>query len=493
MARRRILSEPATRLLMPLTHQTRSRSKRRAGAVACLLFAGAFWGCQSYERRPLEAAGARDAWLARSPNDEPVREFARRLAQRSAEPIAFDPSDGLTLAEGEVVALVFNPDLRLARLEAGVAQASAPYAGLWQDPVLGVDMERIVRGADGANPWVAGGTIGLTIPLSGSLEAAKATADARARAELDAVLAREWATRAALRELWIEWSASRLRAEIGRDLIVRLRAIAALAQRQEQAGTLTRLDARLFRVELVGREADQIGLESRERELSLQLRAMMGLSPAAALTLEPTVTFAGPAVDDEASLRSALEASSPELAAVRARYEVAEQSLRTEVRKQYPDLVFGPGYGSDQGDDRVLLGVQLPLPLWNRNRRGVAEATAQREAARGRFETTYEQLASRLAIALERSRSGRAQREMVESVVVPLAEEQESDARRIAELGRVDPLLLLESLKAQHAARVRLIEARTAEAIGAVRLAELIGPVSAGTPATSPTDAESQP
>ncbi|MBX9735360.1 MAG: TolC family protein [Phycisphaerales bacterium] len=320
-----------------------------------------------------------------------------------------------------------------------------------------------------------GSTLGITIPISGRLEAEKARAGASLAAELDRLAAKEWATRSALRELWIEWSAARVRAEVTEELIARLREVAALAARQEQAGSLARVDARLFRVELAGREADQIAAAARVKELELHLRATLGLAPQTSLRLVPSVTFAGRTTSAD-ELRRLLDSSNPELAAVRAEYEVAEQSLRTEVRKQYPDLTIGPGYGSDQGDDRVLLGLSLPIPLWNRNQQGVAQATAQREVARGRFETTYEHLAFKLAIALSRYEAGRAQRELIEATVVPLADEQEADVRRVAVLGRVDPLLLLEALKTQHAAKVRLVDARAAESIGAVRLDELIGP-----------------
>jgi len=437
-------------------------------------------GCQSYERRPLDMDATRAAWLLRSPADPSVREFAAALehAESDGGPAGtkgFDPSDGLTLAEAEAVALVFNPDLRQARLEANVTRATAAHAGLWQDPVLGVDLERIVSGADGANPWVAGSTIGITIPVSGRLEAEKARAGADLAAELNRVAAKEWATRSALRELWIEWSAARVRAEVAEELITRLRDVASLAERQEKAGSMTRIDARLFRVELAGREADLIATTSRVRELELQLRAMLGLAPQTPLTLTPSVTFAARTTSAD-ELRPLLDTSNPELAAVRAEYDVAEQSLRTEVRKQYPDLTIGPGYATDQSDNRVLLGLSLPIPLWNRNQQGVAQASAQREVARGRFETTYEHLSSRLAIALTRFEAGKAQRALVESSVVPLADEQEADVRRVAAIGRVDPLLLLESLNTQYAAKVRLVEARATESIGAVRLDELVGP-----------------
>lgn len=460
-----------------------------AGAVAGLT------GCQSYERKPLDLEATRAVWLTRSPSAPSVREFANSLecAEFGAGSGGFDPSDGLTLPEAEAVTLVFNPDLRQARLEANVTRATAAHAGLWQDPVLGVDLERIVSGAGGANPWVAGSTIGITIPISGRLEAEKARAGADLAAELDRVAAKEWATRSALRELWVEWSAARVRAEVAEALIARLRDVASLADRQEQAGSMTRVDARLFRVELAGREADLIATTARVKELELQLRAMLGLAPETALTLVPTVIFVARTTQMD-ELWPVLDSSNPELVAVRAEYEVSEQSLRTEVRKQYPDLTIGPGYGTDQGDNRVLLGLSLPIPLWNRNQQGVAQASAQREVARGRFETTYEHLSSKLAIALTRYESGKTQRELIESSVVPLADAQEADVRRIAGLGRVDPLLLLESLKTQYAAKVRLVEARVAESVGAVRLDELIGPPNPKPPQpTAPATTPSSP
>lgn len=447
-------------------------------ATACLL--PILNGCQSYVRQPLDHAATRSAWLARSPQDQTVREFAATLQADQGDataqgPTRFDPTDGLSLAEAEVVALVWNPGLRLARLEANVARADAAHAGLWQDPVLGIDLERILSNADGANPWVAGSTVGLTIPISGRLEAERALANAGLAATLDRLAALEWATRSALRELWIEWSAASLHAELTEALIARLHHVASLADLQEQAGSISRVEARLFDVELAAHEADMIAISARQSALELQLRSMLGLAPGTPLTLMPSITFAPRTTSMDELMRS-LDTSNPELKAIRAEYESAENALRMEVRKQYPDLTIGPGYGSDQGDNRALLGVSLPIPLWNRNRQGVAQASAMREVAKGRFETRYEQLASALELARTRIESERTRRELIESRVVPLADAQEADLRRTAELGRVDPLLLLESFKSQHAAKNRLVEARAAESIGAVRLDELLGP-----------------
>jgi cobalt-zinc-cadmium efflux system outer membrane protein len=448
--------------------------------LASTLAALAAWmgGCQSYERKPLDVAATREAWLTRSPGDESAREFAHRLGREEGQlSVAgdewFDPTDGLTLAEAEPVALVFNRELRVARLEARVARATAENAGRWEDPVAGVDIERIVSSV--AEPWVVLGTVGLTIPISGRLDAEKQRAGAEYAAELQRLAAREWAVRAALRELWIEWSSQSLRAELSAELVDLLRGVVDLASRQEQAGVMSRIDARVFRVELAAGEAETISAAARVRELELQIRDLLGLAPSAQVDLVKSVAFV-PRAGDPDTIRAALEATNAELAAVRAEYEAAEHALRVEVREQYPDLTIGPGYGTDEGDDRVLLGLQMPIPLWNHNRQGVAEATASREAARGRFESTYEHLGSRLAIACTRYQAGRAMREAVERNVLPLADEQDADVRRVAKLGRVDPLMLLQSIRSRQEAKLQLVNAVAAEAIGAVRLDELIGP-----------------
>lgn len=320
--------------------------------------------------------------MSRSPGDASVREFAATLDRAGGGPHSstFEPGDGLTVAEAQVVALVFNPDLRLARLAAGVTRATAAHAGLWQDPVLGVDLERIVSSTGGANAWVAGSTIGITVPISGRLEVEKSRAGAALAADLDRLAAKEWATQSALQELWVAWSAAHLRLEVTESLVGRLRDVVALTGRQEQAGSITRIDARMFRIELASRKADLLGAAASVKELELQLRAMLGLSPHAPITLIPSVAIAARTTDAQ-ELHPLMEMSNPELAAVRSEYEVTEQSLRAEIRKQYPDLTIGPGYASDQGDDRVLLGVSLPIPLWNRNQQGVAEASAGREVA----------------------------------------------------------------------------------------------------------------
>lgn len=462
--------------------------KARVGLAVGL--SAALFGCQTYTPRPLDLAAHSEAFLARTPEDEGIAAFAARLdSEGGGSRPEYGLADGLSLREAEAVALFFNPDLRVARLRAGVALAGARYAGLWEDPDLGVDAERILDSVD--EPWVLGASLGFTLPISGRLAVEEARAKAEHRAELRRVLAEEWATRVALRSAWLEWSAQQRRAALTRQLLESVESIVGVVSRLEEAGGLSRMEARLFRIELATRRNDLRAIESRARELELTLRALMGLTPSAPVALVPSAVVATepPPVAD---LNTAMESRNPTLAALRAEYEVAEESLRLEIRRQYPDITIAPGFGAEEGDSRVLLGVSLPIPLWNRNQRGIAEASARRELTRAEFESEFERLAGRLAAAYARHEAAAARRAALESEIVPLVEEQHAEAHRVAELGEVDTLLLLETLTRLYETKTALLDARLAESSAALRIDELIGPPPepAPPPATNPATPE---
>ncbi|MBL9141218.1 MAG: TolC family protein, partial [Phycisphaerae bacterium] len=166
--------------------------------------------------------------------------------------------------------------------------------------------------------------------------------------------------------------------------------------------------------------------------------------------------------------------------AVRAAYETAERALATEVRKQYPDIEIGPSYNTD-GNEDFTFGVRFPLPLWNHNQQGVAQADAERELARARFETALELQLADLHAAFVAFEGAARQRNALESEIVPLLDEQASDNRRITELGEVNTLLLLDSVTRQQSARLSLVEARKMERLAHIQITQLVGPAPART------------
>jgi CRISPR system Cascade subunit CasA len=283
-----------------------------------------------------------------------------------------------------------------------------------------------------------------------------------------------------VRRVWSEWSALDAQLETTRDFISRVDQILSVVDKMERAGEMARTEARLFRIEKATKAAELAVLESRTREADLRLRQLMGMSPDAPLRLQ--ARGIGPVRGDSSGIssggtgRAMLERQSPSMLVAAAEYEAAEKSLELEVRKQYPDLHIGPGYGREDGQDQVLLGLSVPIPILNANRQGIAQARARREVAQAGAETILEQILAGVRAAEVRLQSATQRRQTLETEIVPLVDAQYTDARQVAELGEVNTLVLLESLTRQQEAKISLVEARRDEAIAAVDLEELIGP-----------------
>lgn len=428
-------------------------------------------GCQSYEPVPLDLTAHHADVHTRLTDLESIHAFMQRLRPTEVSvPDTFDLSDGMSRAEGEVLALLYNPDLRLARLDAGVALATAENAGLWEDPNFGFDGAEILSSSA---PFEFGLMLGVTIPVSGRLEAEKARAGADHEAALRRVVDAEWTLRADVRDAWLDWSVAVERVRLLDDVVARLKRLTVVTDRLERVEELSRVQARLFQVELAEREAELASVSFASQRARLHLLSLMGLGPDTDVDLAPSFeTVDSPTVDDR--LTRLIE-SNTALAIERAEYQVAEASLRLEIRKQYPDISLGSGYGNED-DDRLLLGVSLPIPILNANRAGIAEADARRDRARAAAEVVLERLSHQLAVADADLEAAASQRALYESTVLPLLIQQSEDIERVTELGDVDTLLLLEDVSRQLEARTRLLDLRLAESNATNRIITILGP-----------------
>lgn len=447
---------------------------------ALVVLSAAMAGCQSYAPQPLDLSAHGRQMESREVGGEAIADFSRRLAGATTRP-AYDPGDGISLAEGEVLALFYNPRLRSARAKARVPLLSARESGRWEDPELSVDVERILNSVE--RPWVLGGLLTFSIPISGRLGAERDLAFSQADTELAQALLAEHELLVELREKWLEWSAGRRRAELLKQFTANLSSVAERARGLSQAGELEAMDARLFQIERLSRQSELRVLEIDLQRQEAELRALMGLSPQARLALTPTL---GVALQEAASGAEPgeLVQAHPQVRVARAEYEQAEKRLRLEVRKQIGDVEIGAGPGSEEGDKRLLLGLALPLPLLNANRQAIAEARAQRDAARVQAEAVYEQLVRQAAqerLALQAARVARAE---IEKELAPLVDRQVDDLMKLGKLGESATLMSLEAMRQSFETKVQVLEAVHKEAAAIVRLNALLGPPLKGRAAT---------
>lgn len=436
-------------------------------AIVCL------FGCEAYEPRPLNESTVREEFLARTPESLDFVRWVRRLELPEDSAQTFEPADGLSAKEAEAVALFYNPELRRMRAAMQASVAGLGHAGIAQDPIFGLDAERIVENVE--DPWIVGGTIGLVLPISGRLGVERLLASRKIEAELVRVLVREWEVRCSVRAAWLRWSADDLRVQALGEHLGRLRDISTTVARLESAGELPRVETRLFALEQAARRHELLVVEQRRDRASHELRGWLGLSTRASLQFQPSLWYPEPTLDEAQRLELA-EKQNLDLRSARAAYAVSEEALHLEVKKQIPDLVLSPGAASDEGIWRALLGVSWPLPLWNGNRLALAEARAMREALRTNFAATLEELHGRMAVAERTMASTSIARQDVESNLLPLTHLQYEEARKAANLGQFDAVLLIDSLGRLQDAQEQWIAATLARAEAALEILRLQGP-----------------
>ncbi len=84
-------------------------------------------------------------------------------------------------------------------------------------------------------------------------------------------------------------------------------------------------------------------------------------------------------------------ASRPDLKEQQIEVQAAEAALKVEKAKNIPNLNLGGGYKRDFGQNSFFVGVQLPLPLWDRRQGAIVEklASSHRQRMLSDWKTTW--------------------------------------------------------------------------------------------------------
>jgi outer membrane protein TolC len=413
--------------------------KRAAFALSALLA-----GCAGY--RPLALPS--DAALAHDVGQLSVD--VARLPGPGLAAHPFDPSDGLDITEVAMLAVANNPELRLARAEAGVTRAQAFAAGLLPDPQLALTRETAMGAPAGATTaFSAGLTVDIAALLARSSTQAAGQAESR-KADLD-LLWQEWQTVAKARLLFVKLDAldaSLALLQSQRDL---LQQRVDSAQRAVEAGLIASDAAtpQLVALQDASRQADDLARQRNQARHDLD--ALLGVAPDLPLRL---VGPADVATLDAAAVRDALALASrrrPDLLALQAGFEAQDDRYRGALRAQFPAITVGPTRARDTSDvDTIGFSLGITLPLFNRNRGNIAIESATRDKLR----VDYQQRLDAAAIESDR-----------------LLEEQALLARQLAAIDASLPALAQAAERAGRALQARNIDALALTAVEGALLA----------------------
>jgi outer membrane protein, heavy metal efflux system len=435
-----------------------------------LLAAGMFativlGGCVRYQARPISAEATASEFGARSLSSPGLKSFVESSLPDPPEswpPARWDMTK-LTLA-----AFYYHPSLDLARAEWASANARVITAGQRANPTLnvtpGYNTTRSIP-----SPWLP--FAGLEIPLETAGKRGHRIARAQELSEAARlnIASVAWQVRSGVRNTLSTLDA----AEEARKLLEEQQTLQAdnvrLLERQHEAGAISAFELTQARI---AADASLFALHEAERqsaEARVQLADAVGV-PAAALEEAPLSFEDLDREPEEASLAGARQqalSNRSDILGALAEYAASQSALQLEVARQYPDIHLLPGYQYDQGEDKWTLGLTVTLPLMNRNKGGIAEASAAREEAAARFNLLQAKVVAAIDTAVAGYQVARTTRTDAEASLARL-QEQESRASAmfdIGEISRSDLLALRLQIGAAALARLDAV-VKVRQAIG---------------------------
>jgi cobalt-zinc-cadmium efflux system outer membrane protein len=140
-------------------------------------------------------------------------------------------------------------------------------------------------------------------------------------------------------------------------------------------------------------------------------------------------------------------------------YSLAEQALRLEVAKQYPEVHLGPGYTWDHGVKRLQFNLGLSLPFVNRNRGAIAEAEARRQEAGAKLEATVASAYSEIDEAIRQWRLARTRLTDAHGAIYDSAQRIYSETQRGFDAGSHDRTELLAARIARTLTELQVLDA----------------------------------
>ena len=317
-------------------------------------------GCRAYEPSPVDWTAECETWL------------------KSGE-LTFASLDDVAR-----VAVVGNMELNKLRLKRATSEKVARATGWWDDPEVDVDLLRIVNPTD--NPIAGGVSLSLTVPLSGVKGLERKSAEAYSAADAADIIAAEHETSVAARSAAVRFLSAEKTVRTLRDFDAEPRVVSALsaAKRLSEVGELSKTDTASARLRQHQRLHRLREAENEADDAERTLRQLIGVAPDVKLTFERTGLWTSDIVVSNMTEKMTLldYVRHPRVQAALCRLKGGEAALETEIRRQYPDLKIGPAYSREEGLDRLGLVAGVTLPLWNRNRKGIAEAEGARDEAK---------------------------------------------------------------------------------------------------------------
>jgi len=386
--------------------------------------------------------------------------------------------EAISIADAVALAIAKNPSMEVFNAETRIAEARVITALSRPNP----ELETEVEDALGSGPFQDFDNAMYTVGIVQLIETGRkrhlrgAVADAEQEAQ---ALRYDVARRALIRETGKRFIGVLAAQEAEENA----RMVLKIASDAHDAVTTQIEEGRGSAVDsgqaLLGKNEAKLALERAKRETTLarkQLSATWGESDPSFTHALGNLSTPPRTIPEIQSLESSIP-NHPLVLQAEAGVSAASSFLDLEEKNRIPDLTVGVGYRQYNGVDEnaMVLGFSLPLPLFNKNKGGIAEA----EATIARNQALVDEAKSRVQLALGESHArlvaARSEHSLIAEEMLGAATDHYSKVSEGFSLGRIKYQELLEARRSLNAVRNQKIEALARYHAARVELETLTG------------------
>lgn len=350
------------------------------------LFLSAFLcGCQfqTYHAKPIDPQKVSAAFEQRSISDQKFQKFLIAQGYQLSElPLKTWDLNALTMC-----AHYFHPSLNVARAQWKAAQMAEKSAAEKPLPTINTHFSRSNQANQDINPFAYQFSIDIPIETQNKRQIQiKGFSHLSEVAKLE-IAQTAWQLRqqisTTLNEMrWHETQQMLLTNEIAHH-----QSIEAMLEKRKQHGLASSLELSHAKLQLQASQMVLENLKTQKVTLQSQLAEHLGLPLEAVKSLQLNINTAEKeaAIDAKNIQKTALLNRLDARIALE-QYQVAENKLKLEIAKQYPDITISPGLAYEFGDTVWSLGFSGLMNLLKRNKVSIAEAEQVREVEVAKFE-----------------------------------------------------------------------------------------------------------
>lgn len=373
-----------------------------------------------------------------------------------------EPTGILTLREALALALLKNPELAAFSYKTRASEARIVQAGLLPNPEIGTFVENI-----GGSPTVTGG-VETTIELGQLIElGGKRSARMRVASLGHNLAGWDYETKrieilTSVSKAFTEVLSAQQRLILTEQIVDIAEQVAGTVSERVEAGKVSPIEETRTFATL---STIRIDLEQAKRELEASRRRLTAIWG----NTDPQFEMAAGDFDSIPSSIPSLGqlkerlSQNPELARWADEMSLREEVINLEKSKAIPDFTVMGGYRRfrEGGENALVVGISVPLPIFNRNQGGILEARYQLSQSEREQQSAEARLATLLSEAEKTLSTSYTEVITLKDSVIPASQSAFDAINEGYRLGKFGFLNVLDAQRTLFDAKLRYLRALT--------------------------------